>query len=329
MLVSVIIPAYDSEKYIREAVESVIRESASAHVEAVIVEDGSTDGTLAICEKLRERHPDIVSLYRHPDGGNHGVSATRNLGIEKSRGGLIAFLDADDYWLPGRLDKAVAMLADNPEVDGVYEAVEVQIDAGEGGPASYRSGHLLVPVENADGGDLVSSVLLGHSWHTAGVLLRKEALEAVGGFPPFSVGEDLHVWARLAAAAALESGQVARPVAVYRRHERNTYSGQSQKSLFDLFWNLSEWFRDNVKDPGMRWAAEERLLRMVSRHPESGLVAGTLLRAGRLLRIATAFPRTLTHWTFYRQLKRVLTLHVLRQRLRASGRQRGKGSTCV
>ncbi|PIF43428.1 glycosyl transferase family 2 [Chryseobacterium sp. 52] len=121
MKISVIIPVYNAEKFVSQAVESALQFD-EVH-EIILVEDQSPDNALKVCIELAEKH-DRVQLHQHPDKGNHGAGPSRNLGIEKSTGDFIAFLDADDYYLPNRFD-AEKELFKNPETEGVYGALGV------------------------------------------------------------------------------------------------------------------------------------------------------------------------------------------------------------
>lgn len=121
MRISVVIPVYNAEKYVPQAVESVLQFD-EVH-EIILIEDKSPDNALQICQQLAEKY-DRIKLYQHPDKENHGAGPSRNLGIEKSTGDFIAFLDADDYFLPNRFD-AEKELFKNPQVEGVYGALGV------------------------------------------------------------------------------------------------------------------------------------------------------------------------------------------------------------
>ena len=121
MKISVIIPVYNAEKYVVQAVESVLQ--FEEVYEIILVEDKSPDNALEVCRQLAENN-ERVKLFQHPDQQNHGASASRNLGIKKATGDFIAFLDADDYYLPNRFD-AERELFKNPEVEGVYGALGV------------------------------------------------------------------------------------------------------------------------------------------------------------------------------------------------------------
>ncbi|ASK31540.1 capsular biosynthesis protein CpsI [Chryseobacterium sp. T16E-39] len=121
MKISVVIPVYNAENYVSEAVESALRQDEV--FEVILIEDKSPDQSLQVCQKL-SAHYDRVKLYQHPDKENHGAGPSRNLGIEKSTGDFIAFLDADDYYLSNRFD-AERQLFNNPKVEGVYGALGV------------------------------------------------------------------------------------------------------------------------------------------------------------------------------------------------------------
>src|SRR5687767_10956534 len=101
MKISVIIPVYNAEKYVTQAVESALQ--FEEVYEVILIEDKSPDNALEVCRQLAEKN-DRVKLFQHPDKGNHGAGPTRNLGLENATGDFIAFLDADDYYLPNRFD---------------------------------------------------------------------------------------------------------------------------------------------------------------------------------------------------------------------------------
>ena len=122
MKISVIIPVYNAEKYVTNAVESAL--GFNEVWEVILVEDQSPDNALQVCQKLSEKY-DRVKLFQHLDKQNHGPGESRNLGIIKSTGDFIAFLDADDYYLPNRFDAEKELFKD-PEVEGVYGALGVE-----------------------------------------------------------------------------------------------------------------------------------------------------------------------------------------------------------
>lgn len=117
--VSVIIIVFNGDRYLTEAVDSVLAQSF-ADWELIIADDGSTDQSVEIARSYAARHPDRIVSIAHPDGGNHGMSATRNLGIAAARAALIGFLDCDDVWLPAKLAEQVEQMDANPVVQMVY-----------------------------------------------------------------------------------------------------------------------------------------------------------------------------------------------------------------
>jgi glycosyltransferase involved in cell wall biosynthesis len=121
MKISVITPVYNAEKYVTQAVESALQ--FEEVYEVILVEDKSPDNALKVCQELAEKY-DRVKLFQHPDKGNHGAGPTRNLGLENATGDFIAFLDADDYYLPNRFDAEKELFKD-PKVEGVYGALGV------------------------------------------------------------------------------------------------------------------------------------------------------------------------------------------------------------
>lgn len=121
MRISIIIPVYNAEKYVAQAVESALQFDEVSEV--ILVEDQSPDNALEVCQNLEKKYA-RVKLFQHPDKGNHGAGASRNLAIEKATGDFIAFLDADDYYLPNRFD-AEKKLFEDQKVDAVYGALGV------------------------------------------------------------------------------------------------------------------------------------------------------------------------------------------------------------
>lgn len=121
MKISVIIPVYNAEKYVEQAVQSALQ--FDEVLEVILVEDKSPDNAIIVCQQLATENS-RVHLYQHLDKGNHGAGASRNLGMKMAKGNFIAFLDADDYYLANRFDAERELFA-NPEVEGVYGALGV------------------------------------------------------------------------------------------------------------------------------------------------------------------------------------------------------------
>jgi glycosyltransferase involved in cell wall biosynthesis len=112
-LVSIIIPAYNAEKYIKGAIESALAQTYK-NIEIVVVDDGSTDKTKDIVKEFADKR--IKYIYQK----NSGVAITRNTGIKNSTGEYIAFLDADDYYFPKKIEEEIKFLEQNKKFDLVY-----------------------------------------------------------------------------------------------------------------------------------------------------------------------------------------------------------------
>lgn len=118
-LVSVVIIFLDCEKFIQEAIESVLAQTYD-NWELLLVDDGSTDASTRIAQRYATQHPRQVRYLEHPAHQNRGKAASRNLGIRHAQGEYIAFLDADDVWLPHKLAEQVPLLDSQPEAGMLY-----------------------------------------------------------------------------------------------------------------------------------------------------------------------------------------------------------------
>jgi len=108
-LVSCIVPVFNGERYLREALDSIFTQTYCP-IEVIVADDGSADGSRAVAETYGDR-------LRWLSQTTAGPAATRNLGVRAARGDLLAFLDADDLWKPDKLERQVAVLQQLPELD--------------------------------------------------------------------------------------------------------------------------------------------------------------------------------------------------------------------
>jgi len=114
-LVSVIIPVWNGERFLAEAIESVLKQTYAPY-EVIIVDDGSTDGSAEVAKSFG-------ALVRYHIQGKKGAATARNHGVELSRGNFIAFLDADDIWVKDKLARQMKIFLDHPELDMVLGQV--------------------------------------------------------------------------------------------------------------------------------------------------------------------------------------------------------------
>jgi glycosyltransferase involved in cell wall biosynthesis len=221
--VSAIIIVRDGEEFIAEAIESVIAQEGVTW-ELIVVDDGSSDGTEAIVQSFASRLAGRLRQLHHRGHANLGMSASRNLGIAESRGDYVAFLDADDLWLPGKLVEQVAILDSGPATAMVYgrtliwhswdpadDQRDFFYDLGVGADATYPSGTLF-------------RQLLANrhqSPTTCNAMIRREALLAVGGCDPGLRGmfEDQLLFAKLLLKFPVHVSS--RNWAHYRQHARS------------------------------------------------------------------------------------------------------------
>lgn len=137
-LVSVIVPIYNAAKFLPAAIESVLAQTYG-HWELLLVDDGSTDSSTAIARRYAQHHPDRIRCLAHEGGQNRGKSTTRNLGIQHAQGEYVAFLDADDLFLPDKLARQVAFLAARPEAGMVYGRTEYWFNWPGAPPAKQKN----------------------------------------------------------------------------------------------------------------------------------------------------------------------------------------------
>ena len=223
MNISVIIPVYNAARYVEQAVRSAVAQPEVGQV--VLVEDGSTDGSLAVCERLAAELPG-VELRRHPEGANRGAAETRNVGVRAARAGFVAFLDADDYYLPGRFEPACRVFAEQPEADGVYDAVGTHFENDKMRAWWREQGrHELSTLRaHVEPEQLFETLLRGGlgSFHTNGIVVRRGLFERTGPFDAeLRMSQDFCMWIKMAAVGRLVPGRLDRPVAMRRLHGEN------------------------------------------------------------------------------------------------------------
>lgn len=200
--VSVVIPAYNAEKYLQEAVASALRQSVPP-VEILIVDDGSKDRTLAMAHDLAAQHAQITVLTR-PNGGS---GPARNTGLAQATGEFVLFLDADDRLHENAIRDHLRAFADRPDAAMVFGAYNA-IDADGGLRNSGKT-----PVEDVTLEDLALRVIPIPSQS----MYRKAAVDKINGYNErFRQSQDVDLNLRLARIGKIFSHGM--KVADYRRH---------------------------------------------------------------------------------------------------------------
>lgn len=208
-LVSVIIASYNHASYIEASIESVLRQSY-AHIELLVVDDGSRDDSVERIRRLQEQHGFDFRVQQ-----NQGLSRTLNETIARARGSLIAPFGSDDIMLPERIAKQVAYLADKPQV-GICAGNIQEIDE-HGQPRGLPK---VLPLRSLDFEDVFLDRKPGAPAPT--LLFRREALERVGGFDPQIRLEDLLIELKITH-AGYRLDILPDVLALYRVHATNTY----------------------------------------------------------------------------------------------------------
>jgi glycosyltransferase involved in cell wall biosynthesis len=183
VLVSVVIPTFNRCGFVCEAVASVCAQR-DVQYEIIVVDDGSTDGTVAVLQRQFGERVEVMQT------ANRGVAAARNCGVAASRGELIAFLDSDDLWLPGKLAVQAAFFAEHAGAE-ICQTDEVWI----------RNGVRVNPCAHhrKPNGDIFEPSLRRCLVSPSTVMLRRELFDRVGGFDErFPACEDYDLWLRIA-----------------------------------------------------------------------------------------------------------------------------------
>ena len=274
-MVSVVIPTYNCARYLPEAIDSVLAQTYR-DFEIIVVDDGSTDNT----PEVLARYGDQIRIIRQPDQGR---SAARNAGILAARGEYIAFLDADDLWLPQKLEKQLALFAARAEIGWVYSDYRRLAELGSDTDTFFHRAGLRPPPE----GRILPELLSGCITSTITVMARASCFRRVGLFDPsLTRAEDYDMWIRLA--TQFDAACVDEPLALYRQHSRQitsrTHPGIAEyhtwrvlgKFMREQYPNLP---RDSRREAGPR--ARRRLAEYACAVAEAALSRGDRRAAGR------------------------------------------------
>jgi glycosyltransferase involved in cell wall biosynthesis len=203
-LCSVIIPAYQAGGFVAQTIQSVLDQTYPA-VEVIVVDDGSTDDTADVVAGFG----DAVRLCRQANGG---PSAARNTGLGLAQGEFVAFLDADDWWVPERLARCVAFLTEHPDIDVVTTdawLVDEDVVSDRRFYGDYNAFEFPDPPEQL-------GAIVDVNFVFVSALMRRELVDRTGPFDPaFRGTEDYDMWIRMLRGGAT-FGLLREPLAYYR-----------------------------------------------------------------------------------------------------------------
>lgn len=232
LLVSVIIPIYNGEKYIRRSVRSVQGQEGDIALEIILVDDGSRDGSWQIMKDL-QREDERINIFQQ---NNKGQASARNLGAANARGKYIAFLDVDDIWIPDKLEKQLVLFNKDQKLVLVYNDVEIISDE-----SNKRINDTFSIIKPHNGDVYTKLITNGCFISTIAVLIPKYFFDKVGGFKEsneYKYIEDYELWMRIS-----KEGNITYVPQILSRYMRRKGSSSQAKiktiiNVLRMCWNL-------------------------------------------------------------------------------------------
>ena len=254
-LVTVVVPCFNYARYLRQCVESLLRQSYTQW-ECIIVDDGSTDDTPAICADLAGIDPRIRAIRQ----ANAGLSAARNTGIRGASGEFVQFLDADDLLQSEKLAAHVGFLRAHPAVDIVAGAAAYVDESVTRPPRLWRSRQV-----EGDGAAALRALVYGNPLVVNSPLMRHQVFESVGMFDEkLKANEDWEFWLRCALRGCrfASCSAAKNSLALVRLHGQNMSTARPM--MLDTAIALRETLRAALPSD-LRYLNEERLANLQAR----------------------------------------------------------------
>ncbi len=235
MKITVVIPVYNAADFLARAVISA-NEQAEV-TEIVLIEDASTDTSLQVAKKLQEQFSK-VKVFQHPDQSNHGAGASRNLGLKKATMEYIAFLDAEDWYLPQRFKTTKKQFTSLPNALGIYEAIGTHYSnkAHEKTFLEKVKGEALTTMsDNIPPKALFETLLLGKNgwWHLNGFTIKRTLLLETDYFDEnLRQSQDLDFILQASLTNRLYPCLLDNPVAIRGIHGKNRIFDRSNATIY-------------------------------------------------------------------------------------------------
>jgi glycosyltransferase involved in cell wall biosynthesis len=290
LTVSVVIIFHNSERFLDEAIHSVLAQTYSAW-ELLLVDDGSTDMSSAIARTFQQRYPEKIRYLEHVGHKNRGMSASRNHGIRMARGRYIALLDSDDVWLQEKLEREVAILEDHPDVGMVYGPSQYWSEwTGESGVQDFIDTVCVAP------GTVVSPPAMFKLCYPLGdgsppcpssLIFRRSLAEQVGGFEeefvgPLQLYEDQAFLAKVYLSARIfVAGEC---WTRYRLHPNSCCASVARAGESDaarLFF--LEWFASYLRRHAVEYKEPRKAIKRALRQYRHPLLSALARRARRMV----------------------------------------------
>lgn len=244
--ISVIIPAYQAAPFLKEAVDSAMMQEET--LEVIVIDDASTDQTGAVMEILMEAYGSKLVYEVNPE--NRGPGACRNRGIQLAQGPYISFLDADDYFLPGRFALAIRLLAQRTEADGCFTRVQ-NVWQDDFRPAAFDHQDIIGYAGKAcSQKDLLYYILAekGDFFSVIALVIKKSSLLKTSLFDEsFKYGGDIEFIYELAYHCHLLPEQDTAIKIIRRLHGHNITSSQGHREFNDRWRLITKWV-DHIRD---------------------------------------------------------------------------------
>jgi glycosyltransferase involved in cell wall biosynthesis len=241
-MISVIIPVYNAAEFVEEAVRSALSQPEVSEV--ILIEDGSSDESLQIVQRLASKY-ETITLLQHPGGKNKGAGASRNLGIQHANNDWIAFLDADDFFLENRFKNSLQYIQSHPEIDALGEPIGA-IFHDEKGKRQYIDHLNLSPDTNDQ--DLLTKVTINipakntfetlllsnaGSQSIVGLLVNRRVFQKTGPINvDLKIAQDTNFLLKLAYCCNFKCLSDVPPVAIRRIHSGNRWNASLKKRLY-------------------------------------------------------------------------------------------------
>lgn len=246
--VSVIIPTYNVQDFIDKTIQSVLIQSEVTEI--IVVDDGSTDGSLQVLQALQMEH-DKIKIFQHKNGVNKGRGATRNLGIIKATSNYIAFLDADDFYLQNRFGLDQIILKEQT-IDGVYNAVGFHFyrDINPNEENHFKLNTITKTLKPEDLFDGIVKSKYGFL-HLNGITIKKSCFDVIGLMnPSLIVTQDTDIIFKMAIKCHMMPSSIENPVALRGVHDQNIFNKDDIyiKYTPKCFESLIDWgFKNSIE----------------------------------------------------------------------------------
>src|SRR2546421_4305196 len=222
--VSICIPSYNHARFLPAAIESALGQTYK-NIEIIIVDDGSTDGSLQIAESYAARYPALIQVFTHPGQRNLGIAATANLAFQKATGKYWSGLPSDDVYYPHKIATQVAVLEQDPELGWVYGYAHYIDEQGRRQPELGLFG-----IDITQAPDPVERLIQSNAISAMTTLARRACMEQIGREDETLVYSDWDLWVRMLAHHPVKF--LPRVCVCYRTHSYNSSIGISDELRF-------------------------------------------------------------------------------------------------